>query len=187
MKWPKLDKRQKVLLLGGVVLLFVAILYRLAPEFEDVFPTEEQIALMERQVVKQRLAVQEEGTIRDKQASLTQALGKMEHGLLGGNTPSIAAAELQNVLHGIASKSRVEIKTVRVLKAEESENQPYLSVPVQFTMTSSVAQLKDILYAIEIFPKYLTIEKFTARVPGLKSEGVVHTDITLVGYMKRSG
>jgi len=56
-------------------------------------------------------------------------------------------------LNEIAIGSGVEIKSIQVLKSQQKDTEPYIGVPVQFTVSATIRQLKDILYKVETSSK----------------------------------
>lgn len=179
----KLDKRTKTIIIIGAVLLLLGLTYRLIPFFQGISDAGLEIALKERQVEKLRNMVQKVGDPEDGIARLNRTLKRAESGLLTGKTPALAAVDIQNILNGIAEKSGIDIKTTRVLKAEEIDR--YMGVPVQFTVSSTTGQLKEILYGIETSSRYLTVKRLKTSVERRGKSGISRTTITVVGYMKR--
>ena len=182
----KLDKRTKTIIIIGAVLLLLGFIYRLMPFFQGISDAGLEIALKERQVEKLRNMVQKVGGPEAGIERLNRTLKRAESGLLTGKTQALAAVDIQNILNGIADKSGIDIKTTRVLKAEEIDDSGYMGVPVQFTVSSTTGQLKEILYGIETSSRYLTVKRLKTSVERRGKSGISRTTITVVGYMKRS-
>ncbi len=180
----KIDKKRKYILIGVAVLFLFGLLYRLLPSFQGIQAGGEEIALKEKQLGKYRQMIEEGDNLEERVISLNQTIKRMESGLLTGKTPSLAAVDIQNILNEIASKSDVEIKTVRVLKPEKMDEENYLSVPVQFTISSTIRQLKEMLYRIETSPKYLTINKIKISVRHTRGLRQIQSNLTVAGVMK---
>ena len=140
--------------------------------------------MKEMQLAKYRQMVQKGKDLQAKHISLIRTLEQLESGLLTGETPALAAVDVQNILNEVASRSEVEIKTVRVLKPEKMDEENYLSVPVQFTIRSTIRQLKEMLYRIETSPKYLTIKKIKINVRHTRGLRQLQSDLTVSGVMK---
>jgi hypothetical protein len=183
----KIEKNRRFLVIAGAVLLLMAVVYRLLPMFQDMGGRGEAIALKQRQLEKYRQMVHEGDDLEKKPKSLKKILRQGESGLLTGKTPSLAAADIQNILHDMAGQSHVEIKTVRVLKPETLGQGDYVGVPVQFTVTSTIGPLKEFLYRIETSPKYLTVKKVKIMVPSRGRLKGIRSDITVYGFLKREG
>ncbi|MDY6972850.1 MAG: type II secretion system protein GspM [Thermodesulfobacteriota bacterium] len=180
----RIDKTRRYIFIVGGVLLFLGLVYRLFPFLQGLQAAGEEIALKERKIAKYRQMVHQAKGLDAELISLNRILDRAESGLLTGDTPALAAVDIQNILNEIAGRSDVVIKTVRVLKTGELDEGDYLSVPVRFTITSTIRQLKEILYRIETSSKYLTVQTIRITVPRGKGPEKIQSDLTVVGVMK---
>ena len=112
------------------------------------------IAAQQKGVAKYRQTVKGRGELEARLVSVNKSLERVEAGLLTGKTVALAAVDIQNILNEIATGSGVEIKSVQVLKSQKQDSDQYISVPVQFMVSVTTRQLKDILYKIEASPKF---------------------------------
>jgi len=180
-----IDKRKRYLLIVGGVLLLFGLVFWLFPFFEGIQGGETDVAAQKKRVAKYRQTVKGRGDLEARLASLNKSLERAEAGLLTGKTAALAAVDIQNVLNEIAIGSGVEIKSVQVLKSQQKDSEQYIGVPVQFTVSAKIRQLKDILYKIEASPKFfLTVERIGISVAGAASLGEIRCDITVSGIMK---
>jgi len=181
-----LTRERKYILIGGAILLFFGLMYRALPLFQGIYDGGAQITAKEKQLAKYQRAIEEGGKLEKRLAALTSALKRGESGFLTGKTPSLAAVDMQNILNVITSKSGVEIKSMRVLKAAKQDDTKYLSIPVKFSIVPTVRQMKEILYGIETSGKYLTVRKIRITVPRRKGREQLKVDMTVAGFMKES-
>ena len=182
-----LTRERKYILIGGVILLFLGLVYRAAPLFQGIYDGGTQIAAKEKQLAKYQRAIEEGEELEKRLAALTSALKRGESGFLTGKTPSLAAVDMQNILNAVTSKNGVEIKSMRVLKAAKQDDTKYLSIPVKFSIVSTVRQMKEILYGIETSGKYLTVREIRIIVPRRKNKEQLKVNMTVAGFMKESG
>ena len=182
----RIDKKRKYLLIAGAVLLFIALLYRFSPGLR-VGETTAEIALKERKLAKYHKTLREKKDMEARLASLNRALGRLESRLLTGDTPALAAVDIQNLLNGIAGRSAIDIKTMRVLKPEDEDEAKYIVIPVQFSITSTVRQLKEVLYRIESSPEYLTIRKIRIHAAKSREPEQIQSTLTVAGLMRKPG
>ncbi|MCX5839683.1 MAG: type II secretion system protein GspM [Deltaproteobacteria bacterium] len=180
-----IDKRRRYLLIAGGVLLLFGLAFRLFPFFEGIQGGETDIDAQKKRIAKYQQTVQGRGELEARLASLNKSLERAEAGLLTGKTAALAAVDIQNILNEIALGSGVEIKSAQVLKSQQKDSEQYISVPVAFTVSATIRQLKDILYKIEASPKFfLTVERIGISVAGAGSPGQMRADITVSGIMK---
>ena len=140
--------------------------------------------MKEAKLLKFRKMVESGQSLDKTLKSLNKTLEELETGLLAGKTPSLAAAEIQKILHEITSRNNVEIKTMKVLTPEELGQKSYLSIPIEFCINANIRQLKEILYGIAVSPVYLNVKKMRAiyfRARGREFRSF----ITVAGFMKR--
>ena len=179
--------------MAGILLLLAGALYRFWPSIQELSQglsgRDEDILLKQKQIAKYQQVLQARDDLEKRVESLEKTLKKRESELFAGETPAIAAADIQKVLQEIAQKSQVEIKTVRVLKPEEVGNQYYLNIPVQLNINGTIRHLKDFLYGIMVSPKCLTVKKVGLRVLRRRrsSADTIRADITVCGFLKKSG
>ncbi len=182
------DRRTKLLLAVGCVLLIVGVGYRFQPRIQGIWSPNEEIVIKEKQLKKYRKIAKSGKLLAERIKANEKVMKKLQAGLLSGTTPALAAVDIQNILNDIAVKSGIEIRKVRVLKPEEMDEAEYIGIPVQFTLSSTVRQLKGILYGIDNASRYLSVKKITIKVPRAgrsKPQAKIQADGTVAGMMKR--
>jgi len=180
-----MSKERKYLLMGGGVLLVLGVLYRFFPVIQDLKPAGSEIIFKKQQIAKYCQKIQKRKNLESRRIALNRNLGRAESGLLAGETPALAAVDIQNILSDITRKIDIEIKTMRVIKSIDLENMNYVSIPVQFTLKSTVRQLKDMLYQIETSNKFLIISKMKIRNTSGKQPEQISSTITVSGLLKK--
>ena len=180
-----IDKRRRYLLLAGAVLLLFGFAYWLLPYVEGIRGGETDIAAQKKRIAKYLQTVKGRGELDARLATLSKSLERAEAGLLTGKTAALAAVDIQNILNEIAVGSGIELRSVVVPKPQLKDTEQYVSVPVTFTASGSIRQLKDLLYKIEASPKFfLTVEKIGISLAGAGSPGQIRCDVTVSGIMK---
>lgn len=180
----KSRKRLNYILVGGAALILLGLAYRVLPLLGSISSNEET-TLKEKQAAKYRQAAQERTALEEKSSTLKRTLDQLEAGVLNGETPSLAAADIQKIVDEISRRSDVSIKAVRVLKPEQSGFENYLSIPVELTFNCSIRELKDLLYWIDTSPKYLTVHKAQINVIEGSRYDQVQVFLTVAGIMKK--
>ena len=80
--------------------------------------------------------------------------------LFVGDTPALAAAELQGVASRIIENAGGEIGSAQVLPARQLP--PFVEVGLRVELTCSMAGLRDILYAVESHEPVIVVERLDA-------------------------
>ncbi|RLB85188.1 MAG: hypothetical protein DRH24_02825 [Deltaproteobacteria bacterium] len=179
----KINKEKRYILIAGTALLLLGLIYRFSPGLDFFYSSQEEILLKKKKLFKYRQLVQEKNVFEKKLISLNRTLDRAESALLKGKTSALAAVELQNILKKMTGESQVGIKTMRVLKPEETEKEKYLGILVQFTFASTTRQLKEILYKIETSAKLLAIRELRIRNFRRRQAGQIQTTIVAEGFM----
>lgn len=182
----RLSKERKYILIAGGVLLFIGLLYRGIPFFLDIFSGSEEIAVKTRKLIKYRQAVQVRNKLEETLRSLNRTLVRAESRLLVGDTPALCAVDIQNILNEIANRTKVEIKTMLVLKPKHKKEVKYMSIPVKISISSTIEQLKETLYRIASSPKIMKVKDIQIRTGRRNKDRVEQIDstITVEGFMK---
>jgi len=187
-----MNKERKYILIGGAILLLIGAIYRFFPEIEAFQPSGEEIVLKQKKLIKYRQTVEERSQTDAKLIALNRSLERSEAGLLNGETPALAAVDIQNILNQIASKSKVEVKAMRVLEPAEPEDGPpvkaqFLRIPVQITVNSTIRQFKEILYGIETSSKLLRITEMKITAGRSKPAEQIYSSLVVEGFMNYKG
>lgn len=181
----KINIQRKYLFTVLAILLCLALIYRFFPLFQEpVFPAQE-IALKERRLMKYHKMIDSGRNIDKRLASLDMAFKELGSRLLSGRTPPLAAVEIQKIVREITEKSRVQVRSVKILNPLELEQKKYLSIPVEFYIYPTIRQLKEVLYLIETSPKFLTVRKVRIMEHS-KVRRQFRCYITVAGLMRRA-
>ncbi len=179
------NKRVRRLLLLSAGLAVGGLIYLSWPLIQGFQHADEQIFMKQKQLAKFQQAVAEAAGLDRELESLNQTVKQTEANLLNAATASLAAADIQTILSQIARSSGVEIKSVRVLKPAKLKHEGYVGIPVQFTLATTVRQLKEILYRIESSTKLLTVDNLRINVARFRKTTEIQSDITVMGFMKK--
>ena len=175
-----------MLLIGGIVLVFAGLCFRFYPSYESLRSGEGAQALTGKRLAKYRQVVKSKATLEDRLVLFEKSLARAEEGLLKGETEALAAVDIQNMLNEIVLASGVEIKSMQVLKPpEQNQETPYTSVPVQFSVMSTIRQLQDILYKIETCPQFYLTVQWIRISAGRGGRGEVRCDMAVAGIMRK--
>jgi hypothetical protein len=113
-----------------------------------------------------------------------------EAGLLTGETPSLAAAEIQEIVSSIADAAGGQIKTVRIVQPDRSGKGMYLAIPVEVTLHSTMRELTQALYKLDSSAKLLRIAKLEIRSRRVRrgrgsSVNLLTTTMRVEGFVKK--
>lgn len=111
---------------------------------------------------------------------------QMKSYLLSGETPSLAAADLQSLLQSAGGELGLTMESVKVLDPRKVDI--FYQIPVDVSMRTEMRKLKDFIYKIENSPKFLTVPRFRMRVikNNIQFEPeIIEARIEAAGYILR--
>lgn len=179
-----LNRERKIILIGGALLLLLGAIYRFYPVISSVVSVSDEIVMKKNHVEKYLRIVEQQKRVVSENKYFTRQFKQMERRLLTGETPTLAAVEIQEILKKIGDTSNVKFMTMRVMKPKEDEDAGYVRLPVQFSMNSDINQLKEIIYQIEASPELLVITALNAKRATSKKSRLIRSTITVEGSMK---
>jgi Tfp pilus assembly protein PilO len=179
-----LNRERKIILIGGALLLLLGALYRFYPLISSVVSVSDEIAIKQNHAEKYLRIVEQQKRALSENKYFTRQFKQMERRLLTGETPTLAAVEIQEILKAIGDTSNVKFMTMRVMKPKEDEDTGYVRLPVQFSMNSDINQLKEVIFQIEASPKLLVITEMDAKKAGIRENQLIRSTITVEGSMK---
>ena len=182
---PSFSMKKNRIIIIGIVLLTIGAVYRFFPDVQNLSANTPEIEIKKAKIVKLQKKVASREHIQRRLNNSRRVLKRAEKGLLKGETTAIAAVEMQRLINEAVQGAGVEVKSVKVLKTTESKDTAYISVPVQFSMVSSIQQLSKVLYKLESLPKIVKITHLKARVRGKTNNSPINSTITVEGLTER--
>jgi len=160
-------KKNRTLLIAlplMVVLLGVAVYQygylRVQSDLSAVRDEEETKAKM---LAKYMTLIAEKPELEKKLAALKEERKADDSKLIEGQTPSLAAANLQEVVKGIVTGRGGTISSERVGKPEDMGRFRVINISID-TVLPDARALSDILYSIESRTPYLVVKELDARI-----------------------
>jgi Tfp pilus assembly protein PilO len=184
-------------LVALLVLLAMIYLFPLLQQHYLLF--NEALDLKQRKLAKYRQTVLGEKVVKQGLLRLRNTFKRAEAGLLGGETDSLAAAEIQQILTDITDTAGAQILTVRILQPDRSADDIYLAIPIEVTINATMRQLTELLYELDRSAKLLRIAKLGIRpsqrrsrfarrgrrAKPVNSTTMVTTTLTVEGFVKK--
>jgi len=179
-----LNRERKIIIIVGAILLILGLVYRFSGELGQVGRTTDSNIIMKRnKIIKYQQRAQQQKTLESRHLALRRMLAQLESTLLEAQTPALAAVDIQNILNRLAEDSKVEIRSIQVLKTRENEILPYKGILMRINFTSTLRQLKEMLYQIESSPKFLRIVNMHSRVANSRQPDQLSSIMTIEGFM----
>jgi Tfp pilus assembly protein PilO len=161
--WERLSKREKGLVIASVaiLLLVLARYFLLLPFLGHREWVKGQLDLQPQVLQKNLRFVNQKAEIEAGLDKARTDLKAMESVLLSGDTPSVSASNLQEVLQTLAVKEGTQVITTRVLNPEVMG--PFTKIPIQLEVGGQIDQLANFIREVGSAEKLLTVSELNVR------------------------
>ncbi len=184
-------KRNKILFFA--VPLMIILICVVAYQYGYLGIRTKRASVKEEQEIKLKLLekymalIAEKPLIEKQISSLKTGRKSDDSKLIEAQTPSLAAATLQEIIKGIVVAKGGTISSERVSKPEELGKFKVITVSIDAVLPAT-SVLSDILYSIETRTPYLTVKELDTRVRNPFSKGpkdlMVKMDISALTGVK---
>lgn len=182
MKAPSRNKKP-LIVLAIAVILFVFFKFLIFPMVDKIGQQKAGIRLKEQTIKKYVSAIEQQDKLKDRLKKLRRENSKTTGSFLKGETPSLAAADLQKIIDKIAEQNKVEIKSVKVM--DSLEEQGLTAIPVQIMFTADMTMLESLIRSIESHQKLLTIPELKIRVKNRRKPEGISVTMKISGYVQK--
>lgn len=180
----RITQREKRFLSIGGVIVFLILIYQFVVWYKDIkTSTQEYIEAKQITLQKQLIKISEKEKLQNEFSLLSGGFKDIEKGLLSGDKPPVAAAEVQRILKDMTLSLGIDIKSERALNPVDKGL--YLGIPVEIGFTATTSKLKDMLYKIKTSPLLLTVTEMKVRVTNITNPEDVYTTLTVKGFIKK--
>lgn len=175
---------KKFLVAGaGAVCVFVVLKFLVLPFYDKAVEQKQDIAMKERMLKKYVQFVEQQSEVQQQLKDLSREEKKAKASLLTGGTPSLAAADIQKIIESIAEKSKVQVKSVKVMDVYEEAG--FQAIPLQISFESDLSKMNTFIRSIETNRKLLTIPELKIRVKNKRKPREISVTLKVVGFMQK--
>ncbi|MBI3304585.1 MAG: hypothetical protein HYZ72_21180 [Deltaproteobacteria bacterium] len=161
--WQRFSSRERMLV-GAALVALLAVAFRygvIGPYLAYKEQVEENIVQELQRIEKSLKQISRGPQVERRVVVLRQRYQGIVSRLIPGETPSLAAAHLQERLQGLASQSGLEIVTTQVMRDEAVRE--FHKVSVQLTLRGETSAFADFLAAVEYDSWWLTVATLDIR------------------------
>lgn len=175
------SRERKFLVAGGATLIaFLVMYYAVIPAISSQMTVRSEY--QEKLQALERFQLVVEGKRRhEKNFAEAETLFKqLQQRLLPGEKLTLAAADLQAMLHKAANESGVTIVSESIHAPKKAEG--FTEVAVELSMNADLRKLRDFLYKIETAGKLLTVPKLQVNASYPRHGAELQVTIVVSGY-----
>ena len=174
-------RERRYLLAGGAAALaFLAINYMIVPAFSSQIRIRNEYREKLQALERYQLVVEGKKRYEKKFADAEQVFTQLQRRLLPGEKLSLAAADLQTILHKAAGESGVTIVSESIHLPKKAEG--FTQVSVELSLNSDLKKLRDFLYKIESSGKLFTVPKLMLNASFPRPGAELQVTVVVSGY-----
>jgi len=178
------EREKKVLIIGGIV-IFLIMAFQLFTWYNVTKDRLKDFSDDKYYMLQKQLDRIADSKSIDNQANKVEAeLKRLENTLLKGNTPPVAAADLQKILKDTAAISNIDVKLERTLNPVVLEN--YLGIPVEIGFSTTTKSLQDLMVRLRKSAYLLTVSEIKIRVTNISKPEEIYTTLVVTGFIRNA-
>jgi type II secretory pathway component PulM len=175
-------RERRLLVLGvAVALVTVGYFYGVEPLQARHAVVQELIAAREELLARQQRLVTRRARYGEEQEALRAEIAQRRSRLLPGDKPPLAASELQKLVKSTAQETGVEVRSERILPANERGG--YTEVPLEVTLSGPIRGLVGFLQRLEAAPVQLSVQDLRLRVVSVAAPRELLATLAVTGYI----
>ena len=178
------EREKKALIIGGIV-IFLIMAFQLFTWYNLTKDRLKDYSDDKYYMLQQQLDRIADSKSLDSQANKVEAeLKRLENTLLKGNTPPVAAADLQKFLKNTAATSNIDVKLERTLNPVVLEN--YLGIPVEIGFSTTTKSLQDLMVRLRKSAYLLNVSEIKIRVTNISKPEEIYTTLVVTGFIRNA-
>jgi len=156
-RWARFSPRERRLIgaAGGVLGLFLVYQLLVSPFLSYRQDLQDEITAHREQLENGKAYLTRTADLTRQRDQLQKMFQQVRSQLVPGDTPTLAAANLQNTLHSLATDKGVEIQSTQVMRDDTVGD--FRRVAVRITVTGDLKPLADFLAGLEHGPTRVAI------------------------------
>lgn len=175
------SRERRFLAVGGAALAaFLAINYAIVPAISSQLSVRAEYREKLQALERFQLVVEGKRRYEKKFAEAEGLYTHLQQRLLPGEKLTLAAAELQTMLHKVAGESGVTIVSESIHQPKKVEG--FTQVAVELSLNADLRKLRDFLYKVESAGKLLTVPKLTVNASFPRPGAELQVTVVVSGY-----
>jgi len=176
-------KSRPIIIAGIFFIATLSYFLIFSPIYKGYVHTKGDIKIKTESYEDSLAIINEKSSLMEKLKVAENKFKEAENGFLKGAKPPVAAAELQQIVKGMASVRGIDIRAEKMLQLDVFPG--YIGVPVEIEFQSQMSSLKELLFDIEHSPTIILIPEIKIRVANIMEPTDVQVNIVIEGIMKK--
>ena len=156
-RWARFSSRERRLIgaAAGVLGIYLVYLLLISPFLSYRQDLQDEITAHREQLENGKAYLMRTADLTRQRDQLQKIFQQVRSQLVPGDTPTLAAANLQNTLHSLANDKQVEIQSTQVMRDDTVGD--FRRIAVRITVTGDLKPLADFLAGLEHGPTRVAI------------------------------
>ena len=156
-RWTRLSTRERMLIAAAGAVLGLALLrvLVLSPFVAYRESLRDEIVAHRDMLENARAYLARAGEVSKQHEMLRVRYQEIRAQLVPGDTPTLAAASLQDMLHSLAAEKGINIQSTQVMREEAVGD--FRRIAVRITVTGELRSLAEFLAGVEYGPRHVSI------------------------------
>ncbi len=180
----KISLREKRFVVTGVLALVASVffVYVIEPAIDSQLDVRQQIEKKRAILERYRPPAPGKAYYQSRLAELQAQLKAAETLFMKETKPTLAAANLQSLVHKIGEESGLSVMREKVLAPKETDS--FVEVPLELTLRGDMKGLRDFLYRVQAAPYLLTLPKLIIKNGSSRPNMTFNVELQVVGYIQ---
>jgi len=180
----KVSHKRAFWILIGMLLVALILFGAILPIVEATKKMREEVTLKKRVLLKYNEFLQKRKTVEEELNRAKKKHEETQQCLLPGETPQLAAANLQEMVKKLFEKNGMTIRSFRVLEPKDIPPYRRISVHTEFNPVNSMLSLILFIHDIENHDKELMISEMDLLVPNPRMPTNIQGSFVISGLMR---
>ncbi len=179
-------RKKGIWILVGIALLILIVTFVALPFVEEIKKMEDEIQLKQMTLAKYSQFLQNRKTVEEELDRTRKQYESLQQRLLPGETPQLAAANLQEIVKKTLERNGMAIRGFRILEPKEGQFYQRISIHIDFNPVNNMLSLLQFIHDMEHHEKELMISEMDLLVPNPRMPNSIQGSFVISGLAKMS-
>lgn len=184
-KQVRISRRKGLWVLAGLTIVILIGTVVILPMTEGVKRMKEETQVKRMTLAKYSQFLQNRKAIEEELERRRRQYEALQMKLLEGETPQLAAAQLQEMVKRVLDRNGMTIRGFRILEPKEGPFYQRISIQIDFNPVNNLLSLIQFIYDIENHEKSLMISEMDLLVPNPRMPNQIQGSFVITGAIPK--
>jgi hypothetical protein len=183
-RWT-LSRRKGLWAFVGIAILMLIVTVVVLPLRDEMRRMKEETSVKKMTLAKYSQFLQNRKTVEEELDRTSKQYDSLQQRLLTGETPQLAAANLQDMVKKALERNGMVIRGFRTLEPKEGQFYLRISIHIDFNPVNNMLSLIQFIHDIEHHEKDLMISEMDLLIPNPRMPNQIQGSFVITGAMKK--